>query len=36
MMSSILRFILDQSVKQWLTGGKRAEDDSTKMLISWE
>ena len=36
MTSQILRFILDQVLKQWLTGGKRWEDGNTKMLISRE
>ena len=30
MTSQTLRFFLDQSVKQWLTGRKRGEDENTK------
>ena len=36
MMSWTLRFILDQALKQWLTGRKREEDGNTKIWISWE
>ena len=35
-MSSTLRFILDEAPKQWLTEGKRGEDENTKILISRE
>ena len=30
MTSKTLRFILDQPLKQWLTGGKRGEDKTQK------
>ena len=36
MMSWTLRFILNQALKQWLTGRKRGEDGNTKIWISWE
>ena len=36
MRSRTLRFILDQPLKQWLTGGKAGEDGNTKIWISWE
>ena len=29
--SKTLRFILDQALKQWLTGSKRGEDGNTKI-----
>ena len=32
----LLRFILDQALKQWLTGRKRGEDGNTKIWISRE
>ena len=32
----LLRFFLNQPVKQWLTGKKRGEDGNTKIWISWE
>ena len=31
MMSQTIRFILDQPLKQWLTGRKRGEDRNTKI-----
>ena len=31
-----LRFIVDQALKQWLTGTKRGEDGNTKICISQE
>ena len=31
MMSQTIRFMLDQSLKQWLTGRKRGEDENTKI-----
>ena len=31
MMSQTLRFVLDQTLKQWLTGRKRGEDGNTKI-----
>ena len=34
MMSQTLRFFLDQPLKQWLTGGKRRENENTKISIS--
>ena len=36
MMSWTLRFILDQSLKQWQTERKRGEEGNTKIWISWE
>ena len=33
MMSQTIRFMLDQPLKQWLTGRKRGEDGNTKILI---
>ena len=36
LMSWTLRFILDQPLKQWLTGRKRGEDGNLKIWISWE
>ena len=30
------RFFLNQPLKQWLTGKKRADDENTKIWISWE
>ena len=36
MTSQILRFILDQALKQWLTGRKIGEDGNTKIWISGE
>ena len=32
----LLRFFLNQPLKQWLTGEKRGEDKNTKMRISRE
>ena len=32
----LLRFLLDQPLKQWLTGEKRGEDENTKIWISRE
>ena len=32
----LLRFFLDQLVKQWLTGRKRGEDENTQIWISRE
>ena len=32
----LLRFILVQALRQWLTGRERGEDENTKMWISWE
>ena len=32
MTSYTLRFILDQALKQWLTGRKRGEDGNTKII----
>ena len=31
MMSQTIRFMLDQPLKQWLTGRKRGEDRNTKI-----
>ena len=31
MMSQTIRFMLDQPLKQWLTGRKRGEDGNTKI-----
>ena len=36
MMSQTIRFMLDQPLKQWLTGRKRGEDRNTKIPISQE
>ena len=36
MISETIRFKLDQSLKQWLTGRKRGEDGNTKISISRE
>ena len=36
MISQTIRFILDQPLKQWLTGRKRGEDGNTKIWISPE
>ena len=36
MMSQTIRFMLDQPLKQWLTGRKRGEDLNTKIWISRE
>ena len=36
MTSRNLRFILDQALKQWLTGRKRGENGNAKNLISRE
>ena len=36
LMSKTVRFIFDQFLKQWLTGGKKGEDKNTKIWISWE
>ena len=36
MTSETLRFILNQSLKQWLTGRKRRENGNTKISISQE
>ena len=36
LMSQSIRFILDQPLKQWLTGRKSGEDGNTKIWISWE
>ena len=36
MMSQTIRFMLDQPLKQWLTGRKRGEDGNTKIWISRE
>ena len=36
MTSKTLRFFLHQSVKQWLTGRKREEDENTQIWISQE
>ena len=36
MTSKTLRFILDQTLKQWLTGRKRGEGGNTKIWISRE
>ena len=36
LMSQTIRFILDQPLKQWLTGRKSGEDGNTKIWISWE
>ena len=36
MTSQVLRFFLDQPLKQWLTGKKRGEDENTKIQISQE
>ena len=36
MTSGILRFFLDQSLKQWLTGKKRGGDENRKIGISRE
>ena len=36
MMSWILRFFLDQPLKEWLTGRKRGKDKNTKTWISRE
>ena len=33
LMSQTIRFILDQPLKQWLTGRKRGEDKNTKIWI---
>ena len=30
-MSKTVRFIFDQSLKQWLTGGKKGGDGDTKI-----
>ena len=30
-MSQAIRFMLDQPLKQWLTGRKRGEDGNTKI-----
>ena len=35
MTSWILRFFLDQLLRQWLTGKKRGEDKNTNIWISW-
>ena len=32
----LLRFILDQALKQWLTERRRGQDGNTKIWISWE
>ena len=32
MTSQVLRFFLDQPLKQWLTGKKEREDENTKKL----
>ena len=31
MTSQVLRFFLDQALRQWLTGKKRVENENTKM-----
>ena len=31
MMSQTSRFMLDQALKQWMTGRKRGEDGNTKI-----
>ena len=36
MTSETLRLILNQSLKQWLTGRKRRENGNTKISISQE
>ena len=36
MMSQTMRFMLDQPLKQWLTGGRRGEGRNTKIWISRE
>ena len=36
MMSQTIRFMLDQPLKQWLTGRNRGEDRNTKIWISRE
>ena len=36
MTFKLLRFIFDQTLKQWMTGGKREEDGNTKIWISPE
>ena len=36
MMSQTIRFMLDQPLKQWLTGRKRGEDWNTEIWISRE
>ena len=36
MTSYTLRFILDQPLKEWLTGKKIGEDGNTKIWISGE
>ena len=36
MTYKLLRFFLDQPLKQWLTVRKRGEDENTKTWISWE
>ena len=36
MTSQVLRFFLDQALRQWLTGKKRVENENTKMWISRE
>ena len=36
LMSQTIRFMLDQPLKQWLTGRKRGEDQNTKISISQE
>ena len=36
MTSETLRFILNQSLKQWLTGRKREENGNTKISIPQE
>ena len=33
---TVVRFILDQDLKQWLTGRKRGKDRNIKSWISWE
>ena len=36
MTSKILRLILDEALRQWLTGRKRGEDGNIKIWISQE
>ena len=33
---TVVRFILDQDLKQWLTGRKRGKDRNIKSWIPWE
>ena len=36
MMSQTIRFMLDQPLRQWLTGRKKGEDGNTKIWVSRE